>query len=177
MSYLTKASSLILRDSGWSPQRKVDPSYWIDSLKKTDFPIFEALINCLEKFGGLTITTLPFQERPFFIEKQQAVILQRADPILELSPNKSKAIELSQAEQWKSLHYLKNKHLEIAPIGVFRYAYPPPFDLFILSNGNIFGGGRYWTVKEGDERLGLFYLGNDVEDAINNTIEEFLAFW
>ena len=69
MSSLTKVSSLILKDSGWSPERKVDPTYWTDLLKKTDFPIFEALVNVLEKFSGLAITTLPFQEKPFFIEK------------------------------------------------------------------------------------------------------------
>jgi hypothetical protein len=103
--------------------------------------------------------------------------LQRADPVLEFLPDKSEALELFQAAQWKSLHYLKNKHLEIAPIGIFRYAYPPPFDLFVLSDGSIFGGGRYWTVKDVDERPGLFYLGSDIEDAINNTIEEFLAYW
>lgn len=178
MSSLTHISNLILKDSGWSTERKVDPSFWINLLRKTDFSIFEALVNILENFGGLKITTLPFQEKPFLIGQQKAILLQRADPILEFLPDKSESVTLAQASLWKSVHYLKNKHLEIAPIGIFRYVYSPIFDLFVLSNGNIFGGGEYWEGNNRDNKVpGLFYLGNDIEDAINNTLEEFLAYW
>jgi hypothetical protein len=71
MSALTQVSDLILSGSGWFPERKVDPSYWLDLLKETEFPIFEALVNILKEFGGLKITTLPFQEKPFFLENSR----------------------------------------------------------------------------------------------------------
>jgi len=176
MSSVTEISQRILKDSGWFPERKIDATFWIRLLQKADYPIFEALEYVLENFGGLKIVTSSFQEESFFIKQQEAILLHRSDPIIEFLPGKSKAIELSQAPLWKSLHYLKNKDLEIAPIGIFRHTYPRAYSLFVLSNGSIYGGGSYST-NESDNLPGLFYLGHDIENAINNTIEDFLAFW
>lgn len=178
MSSLTNISRLVLEDSGWFPGRKVDPTSWVKLLERAGYPLFDALINTLESYGGLKITTAQFQGKPFTLDQQRVILLQRADPLFEFLPDKSKAIDASQVSSWNSLHYLQNKHLEIAPLGIRSFSYPRLHDFFVLSNGSIFGGGEYWEGNNRDNTVpGLFYLGSDIEDAINNALEEFLAYW
>lgn len=48
-------STTILRQAGWSPERKVDISHWIAGLARegtTAFPVAEAILS---NFGGLTV--------------------------------------------------------------------------------------------------------------------------
>ncbi len=178
MSDLADISKLVLKDSGWSPERKVDPTPWIKLLENTGYPAFDALVNILECYGGLKITTSQFQKKPFILDQQKVILVQRSDPLFEFTPDKSEAIELSQVSSWKSLNYVQNRHLQIAPLGIRSFSYPRLHDFFVLSDSRIFGGGEYWEGDNRDERVpGLFYLGNDIEDAINNALEEILAYW
>jgi len=177
MPFLTEVSQTILKNSGWFTERDMDLDSWLDLLKKANYPIFDAWINVIRHFGGLEIITLPFQEKPFYIgEQQPAILLHKADPTLEFFPERSDVLISSEATLWKSLYYLECNQLQIAPIGIFRHTYTQVFPLFVLSNGSIYGGGRYFVNRE-VKSPGLFYLGCNIEDAINNIIEEFLVFW
>lgn len=178
MSALTDISKLVLKDSGWSPERKVDPTSWIKLLEGVGYPVFDTLVNILESYGGLTIITSQFQEKPFLLDQQKVILLQRSDPLFEFLPDKSEAVELSQASLWESIHYVQDRHLKIAPLGFRSFSYPRLHNFFVLSDGSIFGGGKYWEDDNRDNKMpGLFYLGSDIEDAINNALEEILAYW
>lgn len=177
MSDLTEISNLVLRKSGWFPERKADISHWKEVLKKAEYPIFNSWSHVMENFGGLRIETIAFQEKPFLLGQQKVILMKRAEPMLELFPEKTNAIELSESTKWKSIQYLRAKNLEIAPLGIFQHTHPQIFPLFILSNGKIYAGGKYFLDdSRKDTVLGLSYLGNNIESAINNTLEEFLGF-
>jgi hypothetical protein len=177
MSDLTEISKLVLQKSGWFPERKVDITHWKEVLKKVEYPIFKSWSSILGKFGDLKIETAAFQDKPFLLSQQKAILMKRADPVFEFLPEKTDAIELSESIKWKSIQYLKNKNLEIAPLGTFQYIHPQIFNLFVLSDGTIYGGGSYSSENNKKDTVpGLFYLGDNIEGAINNTLEEFLGF-
>lgn len=177
MSLLTGISQHILKDSGWFIERNIDSATWLELLKKAGYPIFDAVVSILQQFGGLQVKTLPFQDHPFYIEqKQKAILLSRTDTILEFFPEKSSALEAYQALRWQSIRYLQQTQRQIAPIGIFRHTYPRAYSLFVLSDGAIYGGGEY-SLNTNASVPGLFYLGCDIEDAINRTIGDFLLLW
>src|SRR5687768_5120011 len=49
----SEQSQIILRDIGWFPERKVDPSLWIDHLHDAGYKVFDAAKDIFEELGGL----------------------------------------------------------------------------------------------------------------------------
>jgi len=179
MSSLSAVSQIVLKQAGWFPERKVDPTPWLNRLDEAGYPIFEALVNVLTHLGGITVVTTPFQQRPFFIEQmQQHVILHpRTNPVFEFLPDRAEATSSTQAPLWHSLYYLKHRSLQIAPIGLFREQHRI-CSLFILSNGHVFNGVWTFIGKEKDNKVpGLRYLGDTIEESINRTLADILALW
>lgn len=179
MSFLNEISKTILHESGWFVEREVEPRGWLETVRNAGFPVFESATQIFRQFGGLSIFTKSFQEKPFFIDdNQSAILLNASEPMIEFLPEKSEAIRLNQVLEWRGINYLKVNSLDITPIGTYRFLYPRPFDLFVLSNGQIFGGGRYQPDNRSTERVpGLFYVGDNVEDAVNRIIGRVLAYW
>lgn len=176
---LTESSQMVLRKSGWTPGRNVGTASWVEAIEKAGYPVFPSLLNLLKEFGGIKVDTSKFEGIPLVSSsKQDIVLLKRSNPIFEFVPTLSDAMN-NDAQRWQSLHFLEHTEQRIAPIGIYRFMYPKPiFDLFVLSDGGVYGGGEYFEYfKEDKEKMpSIFHLGDSVENAINNAINRFLVF-
>lgn len=173
---LSESSRIILEKSGWERERILDPNRWIRNVEAAGFPIFDAWLHVLAKYGGLTINATPFASEPFLINNTKMISLPRKNPILEFLPERSNSVVERQASYWQSIEYLAHKQLDIAPIGLCRFFSSEPYDLFVLSDGTVFGGGRY-EIDDNNKVPGIFFCGKTIEQAINKVIEDFLVYW
>ena len=177
MKSFSEISQQILKYSGWHPNRKTDTTVWIQQLEQAGYSIFDTVVNMLAQFGGLEVTTKAFEEKIFKVnEDVEATIFKREDPLFSFYPNQSKAIH--QASMFTTLDYLKAQHLQIAPIGYYRYIQPVDISLFALSDGRIFGGGTYCigSLKCKRKQPGIYFMGDSIEEVINVSIRELIVF-
>jgi hypothetical protein len=137
---LSQEDQAVLRQRGWSPERKVSTRDWIAQLVGVGYTVLPQAESILQNFGGLEITPVRTPDDAFAPE----VI--RFDPVTEVLS------EVERIEFWPE--QLAQK---LTPLGVL---YPSEAILLLGENGQVFS--EWGNIITED--------GNSFEDALESTL-------
>ncbi len=135
---LSQEVQAVLRQQGWSPERKVSTRDWVAQLAGNGFTVLPEAEAILQNFGGLQITPVTTPSDAYAAE----VI--RFDPVTEVLS------EVGRVEFWQ-----KQLGRKLTPLGVL---YPSEAMLLLADNGQVFAE---WgnIIKE---------RGNSFQDALES---------
>ncbi len=174
MFTFSEKSQILLRDIGWYPERKVDPSLWIGKLQQVGYPVFDAARQILERLGGLHSDKVSHSILSDFITLSDNTKIQFAthpafDFIADLTPHS----DSESAPYWLQHSFIKKNRLDICPVGSLRAI----TTLFVVSDGRIFTGEFYAPKGYGeDKQASLIFLGNRIDEAINKLTERCVGY-
>jgi hypothetical protein len=130
----------VLRQQGWSPERKVPTHHWVAELVGSGFTVLPEAESILQNFGGLKIIPVKTRDGAY------------ATGIIKFDPVTDVLSEVERIEFWQK--YLGKR---LTPLGVL---YPSESILLISDNGQVF---CEWGNLIGE-------CGNSFEDALESTL-------
>jgi hypothetical protein len=137
---LSQEVQAVLRQQGWSPERKVSTRDWVAQLVGVGYTVLPKAESILQNFGGLEITPVKTPDDAF------APQVVRFDPVTDVLS------EVERIEFWK-----KQLAQKLTPLGVL---YPCEGILLLGENGQVFFEWGNIIVE----------CGNSFEDALESTL-------
>jgi hypothetical protein len=172
MFTFSEKSQIILRDLGWFPERKVDPTPWINNLQQAGYTPFDAARKILEHLGGLPLKK-PSAYKGVISLSDNTEILFATHPAFEFSADDPPESNSDSAIYWKGHSFVRENSLEICPIGSIRAI----ITLFVVSDGRIFIGQIYAPKNHpGGQRVSLTFVGNSIGEAVDTLTERCVGY-
>ena len=137
---LSQEVQVVLRQQGWSPERKVSTRDWVAQLVSVGYTVLPKAESILQNFGGLEITPVKTPNDAY------APDVIRFDPVTEVLS------EVERIEFWQE--QLAQK---LTPLGML---YPSEAILLLGENGQVY---CEWGNIIGE-------CGNSFEDALESTL-------
>ena len=167
MENISKPVELWLRAQGWSPERRVDPTPWLELLiDRCGYPYFACLEDTLIRLGGL-----PLQQSKELIRipvtasygQYQWLISSKGLP--HFMPDQSRFCDPGDGEFWNSIPWLRANNLHVCCIGMLDFFQ----GLFLCSDGRLFYGQYYQHLDRAtdEDHFGLKLLGATVAEGLN----------
>jgi SUKH-3 immunity protein len=174
MFTFSEKSQIILKDMGWFPERKVDPSLWISSMQQVGYSGFDKAGKILENLGGLhsgKVSNSIFEN--FIVLPDNTKIHFAIHPAFDFIATDTPSSNRDAVPYWKEHPFIKENGLDIFPIGSIRAI----TTLFVASDGSIFTG-EFYAPKDfhGDKQASLICLGSTIDKAVDKLIEQCVCY-
>lgn len=175
MFSFSEISQLVLKPAGWYPERKVDPTPWLNFLEQEGYTVFEAAVKILEQLGGLKVggknaPSFVFDKSPAFLSDNTKIFFvgyPNFDFIADDAPDSDR----DSALYFRANSLLKKQGLDIFPLGSIRDI----TTLFVVSDGRIFEG-QFYGPKGYEYEASLIFLGETIAEAIHELTERAITY-
>ncbi|MEM7035186.1 MAG: SUKH-3 domain-containing protein [Chloroflexota bacterium] len=175
MFSFSEPAQIVLKRMGWYPNRKVRTRRWLNSLEKNGFSIPQVAIPILENLGGLKtwgVTRLIYHQKSYIL-RDGTKIRFALYPDFHFVPTKSEIYDYGLVELVEKNLLIQSKNWEICPIGGYM---ENEHDLFVVSNGSIFEFNRTYDMDYDEEQIGLSFLGESIEEAVDKLVARMIAY-